>query len=324
VEVHLQLVEWEGSQVFLAVIFDITERKQAQRELERKAAITRLMESLARASNEATTPEDALKACLAQICDYGGWTLGRVGTFASGQRLGAPQSSVWHSPQAERFAGFVEISNRYAYTGRLSGQFVSEALRKRRAVWVSDLSTTPGFGRLAEAVKSGIRAGFVFPVVVGDEPLAFLEFFADEVRTPDEPFLEAINSISAQLARIIERRRALDEMRANEQKLEGILGSLHEVVWSMDARSGRVLYLNTAAKRAAGAGNRASTCARRDACQRAEAGGDPRLTARGCVVHGCAQRAGPLPQHGGETPHAAPGRRLSREQAYLAQNGPSR
>jgi len=249
VEVHLQLVEWEGSQVFLAVIFDITERKQAQRELERKAAITRLMESLARASNEATTPEDALKACLAQICDYGGWTLGRVGTFASGQRLGAPQSSVWHSPQAERFAGFVEISNRYAYTGRLSGQFVSEALRKRRAVWVSDLSTTPGFGRLAEAVKSGIRAGFVFPVVVGDEPLAFLEFFADEVRAPDEPFLEAINSISAQLARVIERRRALDEMRANEQKLEGILGSLHEVVWSMDARSGRVLYLNTAAKR---------------------------------------------------------------------------
>ena len=249
VEVHLQLVGQEGMRVFLAVIFDITERKQAQRELERKAAITRLMESLARATNEATTPEDALKACLAQICDYGSWTLGRMGTFASGQRLGAPQSSVWHCPQAERFAGFVEISNRYAYTGRPSGQFVSEALRKRRAVWVSDLSTTPGFGRLAEAVKSGIRAGFVFPVVVGDEPLAFLEFFADEVRTPDEPFLEAINSISAQLARIIERRRALDEMRANEQKLEGILGSLHEVVWSMDARSGRVLYLNTAAKR---------------------------------------------------------------------------
>jgi diguanylate cyclase (GGDEF)-like protein/PAS domain S-box-containing protein len=249
VEVHLQLVGWEGSQVFLAVIFDITERKQAQRELERKAAITRLMESLARASNEATTPEDALKACLAHICDYGSWTLGRVGTFASGQRLGAPQSSVWHCPQAERFAGFVEISNRYAYTGRQSGQFVSEALRKRRAVWVSDLSTTPGFGRLAEAVKSGIRAGFVFPVVVGDEPLAFLEFFADEVRAPDEPFLEAINSISAQLGRVIERRHALDEMRANEQKLEGILGSLHEVVWSMDARSGRVLYLNTTAKR---------------------------------------------------------------------------
>ena len=82
--------------------------------------------------------------------------------------------------------------------------------------------------------------------------LACLEFYAVDAREPDTQFLAAIATIGSQLARVIERKRALDEARGNEQKLNSILGALQEVVWSMDPQTGRLLYLNAAAEKVAG------------------------------------------------------------------------
>jgi diguanylate cyclase (GGDEF)-like protein/PAS domain S-box-containing protein len=234
------------------IIRDVSVLKQAERELKHKAALTELMESLARAANEAATPEEALGACVARICSHGNWILGRVGTFALGQPKTFTRLSIWHGAQDARFEEFIGFSNNFDNT-TLIGRFIHTAIREQRSVWVSDFSTVAatGFRRLALAAKSGLRSGFVFPVVVGKEVAAFLEFFATEVREPDALFLAAIGSIGSQLARAIERQHALDMAHASEQKLDSILGALHEVVWSMDPRSGRLLYLNAAARRLA-------------------------------------------------------------------------
>ena len=246
-----RILDPAGNVERIALIFrDISERKRAERELQRKAELALLLETLARAANEATTPEEALQVCVARICDYGNWTLGRVGIFAPGRARGVPQSSIWHCSQPERFDEFMRISDSFDHT-LSAGAFTTAALREKKPVWVSDLSGATGFGRLASAVKHDIQSGFVFPVVVGERAAAFLEFFACEVREPDEMFLDAITTIGSQLARMIERQYALDKVRANEQKLDSILGALQEVVWSMDPRSGRLLYLNCAAKRLA-------------------------------------------------------------------------
>jgi diguanylate cyclase (GGDEF)-like protein/PAS domain S-box-containing protein len=229
-------------------IRDVSVLKQAEREITHKAALTELMESLARAANEAATPEEALRACVARICDHGNWLLGRVGTFELGQPKTFTRSSIWHGPQNARFEEFINASDNFDHTVQL-GTFVHTAIWENRPVWVSDLSTDTGFRRMALAAKVGLRSGFVFPVIVGKEVAAFLEFFATEVREPDALFLAEIGSIGSQLARVIERQHALDEARASKQKLDGILGALHEVVWSMEPRSGRLLYLNAAAKR---------------------------------------------------------------------------
>ena len=46
-----------------AVVLDFTESHQAEEALRRKAGLTQLMEAMARAVNEATTAETALRAC---------------------------------------------------------------------------------------------------------------------------------------------------------------------------------------------------------------------------------------------------------------------
>jgi PAS domain S-box-containing protein len=173
----------------------------------RKAALMQLLESLARATNEATTPEVVMQACLERICNYGNWPLGHVAMYAPGKSAEIAPISYWRCADAARFSEFILYSNEF--THRMPhGQFVGVAMRERRAVWVEDLAQESGFGRRQMACKPGIRAGFVFPVIVHDDVAGFLEFFATETRAPDSLLLEAINSVASQLARLIERSRA--------------------------------------------------------------------------------------------------------------------
>jgi len=234
----------------ISVIEDITERKRAERELKRKAELTQLLEALARAANEASTPAEAMQRCLEHICEYGKWPLGCVGTFVAGQTGGVPGTTHWYAADPERFAELMRVSDGTDHTAT-RGHFVGKVLREKGPVWLADLPQLGASGRIGHAAQLGLRSAFAFPVIVGGEIVAFLEFFAEEARKPDRLFLDATGTVGAQLARLLERQRALDELRASEQKLGGILGALQEVVWSMDARSGRLLYLNAAAKKLA-------------------------------------------------------------------------
>jgi len=240
-----------GGGARIAYIFrDVTEFKRAQRELERKAALTRLMELLARATNEAATPQAALRACLERVCAHGHWTLGRLAILRPGSEAPVIESSLWHENDLARFSEFIRLSETYDYA-HPTGKFISAVLRDKRPTWIADFREAKARGRLPVAVKAGLHSGFAFPVIVQGTVAAFLEFFADEPREPDPLLIEAVTAIGSQLARAIERQRALDEARASEQRLSGILDALHEVVWSMDARTGRILYLNAAARRLA-------------------------------------------------------------------------
>ena len=223
----------------------------AERELQRKIRLVNLLEALARATNEAATPDAALQACLKRICDYGSWTLGRVAIFTLGQPPGRLQRSIWHCQDPVPFADFIRHSERFGFDQH-AGQFVTTALREQRPVWIENIAVISTGKRLLAAVNAGLRTAFAFPVIVNGKAAAFLEFCALDVRPPDTDFMAAIASIGSQLARAIERKHSLEETRANEHKLDSILGALHEVVWSMDPRSGRILYLNAAINRLAG------------------------------------------------------------------------
>ena len=203
----------DGGAVGAALIFrDIGERK-------RKAALIQLLESLARATNQATTPESGLRACLERICEYGNWRIGHLGLFAPGQTDGQPAVSYWNCAQPEQFDDFIRETDGH-YRSQPNGKFLGLAIRERRAVWIDDVEHTGAVGRLRHAIRQGIRAGFVLPVFVGGEIAGFLEFFDTVVRPRDEELLAVVNSIAGQLARLIERGRAADKLSELNAELE--------------------------------------------------------------------------------------------------------
>jgi diguanylate cyclase (GGDEF)-like protein len=74
--------------------------------------------------------------------------------------------------------------------------------------WIADVSNDPNFPRAAAAADSGLKAAFAFPVLISEEVVAVLEFFAPQAAEPDGQLLDLMAHIGTQLGRVIERDRA--------------------------------------------------------------------------------------------------------------------
>ncbi len=191
---------------------DITERR-------RREALLGLLESLARATNEAANTQAGLEECLRRICAYGAWSLGHLAVYHVGQTTATAPASFWHCDGKSRFDGFIAHSEDRIYASP-GGQFVGVAARERHAVWLEDIAKAYTFNRQRIALDCGIAAGFVFPVFIGDELVCFLEFFATETRPPDRPLIDSIGVVAGQLGRLIERGRAAQKLAELNAELE--------------------------------------------------------------------------------------------------------
>jgi len=175
-----------------------------------------LLEKIAVAANEADGVNEAMVRALEAVCQYTGWPLGHLWL-----QVGAPgteqfaSTTVWHDETGQDAAGPVG------------------ALRAQTEVW----QFTPGVGLPGRVVQSRapvcidildpegaairrqpliVGAGFAsllgFPVMIGSEPVAVLEFFSREHLVPQPSLLRLMAQIGTQLGRVIERRRAQDQL----------------------------------------------------------------------------------------------------------------
>ena len=190
-------------------------------DLREQTVAVELLQLAAMAANEATTVEGALQVCLDAICEHTGWPVGHayIAEKESGE-LGS--SGVWHIDDPTLFEAFrvaTETTRMSAGTG-LPGRVLAE----RRPVWLTDsgAETETSFPREVQAREAGFKAAFGFPVLVGSEVAGVLEFFSTELHEPDEPLLNLMSHIGAQLGRVIERSRAEEALRASEESFRAI------------------------------------------------------------------------------------------------------
>ncbi len=201
---------------------NISERKHREQVLKKQNALRVLLESLAVAANQATTPEQALRVCLSRLCSYGGWPIGHVLMFGDAEFSLAKRTSIWHLSDAERWAEFRRISDPLVLRSDGAG-FVNRVIAGRRPLWVKDIADLGPFRRGEVARRLGLKSAFAFPVVVGQQVVAYLEFFSDEVAEPDEALLDVTTNIGAQLGRVVERGLAESALRQSEEHFRGMV-----------------------------------------------------------------------------------------------------
>ena len=186
--------------------------ERGMRQLYQKQQEVELLRQVAAAANEAQTIEDAMQVAVDRVCSYTGWPVGHAYILAqdSSRQL---VSSVWHLKSPERFATLRKISNNTIFTTGVG--LPGRVLASGSPAWIVDVTKDNNFPRAKLAQDIGVRAAFGFPVLIGKEVVAVLEFFSDIPREPDEPLLEAMAHIGTQLGRVIERKRYEEKLIHN-------------------------------------------------------------------------------------------------------------
>ncbi|MGQ0810428.1 MAG: EAL domain-containing protein [Nitrospiraceae bacterium] len=172
-----------------------------------------LLEAIAVAANEATSVDDAMRFALKSICDYMQWPLGHL--YHSVQEpLGTPielaSTSTWHIQDPARFSAFCDVSTAMRFSSGVG--LPGRILAAGKPTWIMDVTQDQNFPRAAYAKQAGLKSGFGFPVMVGTEVAAVLEFFAEETLAPDEGLLRIMAHIGTQLGRVMERKRAEERL----------------------------------------------------------------------------------------------------------------
>ena len=79
--------------------------------------------------------------------------------------------------------------------------------------------------RVRNTARLGLHAAFAFPILLPSGVLGVMEFFSREVRRPDEPLLELMQSVGSQLAQFIERTHAEEAARTAEERFQALAAS---------------------------------------------------------------------------------------------------
>jgi diguanylate cyclase (GGDEF)-like protein len=175
-----------------------------------------LLEKIAAAANEADGVGDAMSYALEAVCRYAGWALGHLWMVPEQSGCGRFASTgIWYEAAEPGNAAAVRAlrarteTKQFAVGVGLPGQVV----QRGAPVWVDTADTdTAAIPRLPLIQQAGFASLFAFPVVIGSEVVAVLEFFSRERQAPDDTLLRLMAQIGTQLGRVIERRRARDKL----------------------------------------------------------------------------------------------------------------
>jgi predicted signal transduction protein with EAL and GGDEF domain len=170
-----------------------------------------LLEQIAVAANEAASVDDAMRRALDAVCRYTGWPLGHLLLRDGAGADMLDSTAVWHDESDGRYGALRALTEATGFgddTG-LPGQVMRTAL----PAWANAGAPNAGdYPRMPLLVQLGLSSLFAFPVVIGHEVVAVLEFFSRELQTPDESMLRLMAQIGTQLGRVIERRRAQERL----------------------------------------------------------------------------------------------------------------
>lgn len=196
-----KLVE-DGRVTFTVILRDISERKRAEEEL-------RLLQTIAQAAADAGDVPAALTACLNQVCETTGWTLGQAWIpRADGTAIEC--SSAWWC-RGTGLEAFRAASLGFAFWP--GEDLPGRVWLSRRPIWAPDLRHENNFMRGRYLSGAGIKAALGVPVLVDEDVIAVLEFFLDESHTGDPRRVNLVRGVAAQLSTVIQRKRAEERLQ---------------------------------------------------------------------------------------------------------------
>ncbi|HXQ69259.1 MAG TPA: PAS domain S-box protein, partial [Pyrinomonadaceae bacterium] len=231
---------------------DITERRRIEHRLALQYAITRIV-------SRSIDFVEGTHEILETVCEGLGWQVGVLWSVDHQEKV-LRCVDIWHTTAMDA----TEFERACVTTTFVKGLGLPGRIwESGKPVWIPNLRKDRNFPRAAFAERSGLRAGFGFPILLGNEVLGVIEFFSQEIRQPDRELLETIGSVGSQIGQFQERKHAEEKLahllvrersaradaeKANRLKDEFLATLSHElrtplnavIGWSRMLKSGRL------------------------------------------------------------------------------------
>lgn len=224
-----------------ALQWEVEERKTAEAEVVSANRQVRLLQQVAMAANEATTPDSALQKTVDLICEYTGWPVGHVYTFERESGSAIP-TATWHLSDRAAFQRLYEVTMTTATPP--TSHLLDKVFTAAQPAWIEDMSRDTSLVNLQEEL--GVRAAFAFPVIIRGEVVMALEFFARKPQEPDPSLLQLVANVGQQLSHVVARQQAEQALRNQQALMQQVVESMPVGIWLLDPQ-GNVSHINPAA-----------------------------------------------------------------------------
>lgn len=203
--------------------------------LQTQCAVSRVLAS-------AEDLQAALPSIIASICINLGWELGAFWQYAADR----PVLTCTNISAADESLG------RFIAESRKNELLAGEGLPGRvfagsQAEWIVDINEDKDFLRGSSAAQVGLQSAFAFPVLVGNDAIAVLEFLSSKFREPDDELLETMVALGRQVGQFIKRKEAEEALQQSLELYRNLTDSASDAIITID-ESSNILLANRAAE----------------------------------------------------------------------------
>ena len=183
----------------MTIITDITAQKRAEEAAEMLRIVTRL-------SNETVSIEDAARRCIVAVCGYARWPVGHLCLPRDDGPGSVLACDVWHIDDTEHYRLEPDAASRPM--GDIGRAMRARVIETGAPTWAMDMCEADISAFSCRDPDFALATGFAFPVFVGDNVGAVLEFYAAKAPADDADFLEIMKDVGGLLGRVLEREQA--------------------------------------------------------------------------------------------------------------------
>jgi PAS domain S-box-containing protein len=222
-----------------------TELAETNLRLAERSEAVALLRTIAVASNEASSVEEALQVAVDEVCRHTGWPVGHVCRVAEDLPGEAIPTTIWHLDDPDRYAELRHITEttRLPMGSGLPGRVAAA----RTPVWIPDVLADSNFPLARRGVNIGVRAGFAVPLLAGQDVVGVIEFFSPDPLDVDRRLLDLVAQVGTELGRVVERKRSEDALRHGEERTRSILAAANDAFIGMD-QDGLITDWNSSAE----------------------------------------------------------------------------
>ncbi len=224
----------------IITFLDVSARKKAEQRLQMQFALSQLLASASRT-------EEVSQPLLKTIGKSLGWDMGFLWLRPVGDTV-LHCIQTWHA--AGSFSAQFEqatCANRFQRGVGLPGRVWEE----KQVIWLPDVMAETTLPRIDDIAAENLKSALGFPIIDRGQVVGVAEYFAHDMREPDQDLIATLLSIGRQIGQFIQRARGEEALRASENRKAAILESALDCVITIDQES-RILEFNPAAERTFG------------------------------------------------------------------------